>query len=518
MPPVHVSARLATRILHVVLLLLMPFCASAAPSAPTWCDVPQSGLRAPGCVALDAIKAANAANDYSLNCLSIPYCAAAPRSEEGCRRHLEFMQAVTAEERNGGDAALLVLESVCWKQVETGWRQRTRAARALHTQLDRGIDGAATPGSGLPELELVGWANARAETHQSRVRYIMRYENDSLGLRSTDRDYTMGMSLSAVKDGWPADGWAQRPLLVALDRVNRALALDDDGIDATATTWWRFGSADFTPRRIKVQEIQENDTPYASLVLFTAGYIEERELSRFDSFLELGVLGSGLGREAQTAIHKVCCQQNIPKGWEHQVGNGGSATFRYHLQWSHAAASGYLPPGGVFELRPSAGAEIGYYTRALAGATLSLAGSAEDLAQVRNGILSGTETPLPRRNRAAEAIPGQGPSLDEETFTADAGTGYSLWLEYEVSGVAHNELLQGAWSGRNDVKFSYDEIEHFVWRAAVGVELTFLDRLINPWHAKGGRLYAVQQTRSRELVHGINGTHNWGGIYYSFGF
>jgi hypothetical protein len=467
-----------------------------------WCG---GDAFAPGCLALDSIRAANVAGDFRLNCLSVYYCATASADSRACPASGTFGNAVRRLRQNAGADALSALEGVCWQSIETSWEQREEVARLTRLQL---VSSPALLHPDSPDREAftesryTAWTMDRAERAMPRDRYSVRLENDSFGQDGTDSDYTMGFSLSGAREGRPTDGWVQRPMLAGLEWLNRLLSIDPDGVDASATTWWRFGSADYTPRRIKVEEPQQDDIPYASLVYFTSGYSENHGPTSFDSSFEIGVLGTNVGREVQTAIHKVCCQKNIPRGWDHQVGDGGSLTFLYHAQWNRAVAGDTFGSGWVYQLRPLAGAEFGYYTRAQAGVALYLAGSPYDLGRVRGGFLPGGEPGTP-----ADLI---GPP-------ADRGTGLSLWLEYEMSAFAHNELLQGAWSGRNDVTHSYNEIEPYVWRTSIGVELTAIERLINPWHPKGGRFYVTQQMRSRQLVDGPPDPHTWGGFYYSWG-
>ena len=105
-----------------------------------------------------------------------------------------------------------------------------------------------------------------------------------------------------------------------------------------------------------------------------------------------------------------------------------------------------------FAVLLSGGGEVCYYGRALGGASLYLGATPEDF---QNICLETVSNPS-----ASVAAPNPARKL--------AGKGFFLWLDYEISAMAYNALLQGAWSGSNAQRYAPADIAPIVHKINAG--------------------------------------------------
>ena len=138
-------------------------------------------------------------------------------------------------------------------------------------------------------------------------------ENDSIGGRGTDENYTSGVSLSYF------DISAKMPE-IAYTIADYIPTFD---INDSSSVFYSFGQNLYTPKDITQSTQDPNDRPWAAhlyasmgLVTVTGDHVDEVEVS-------LGVVGPwALGRQTQTFVHKYITPDSPdPKGWSNQLNN-----------------------------------------------------------------------------------------------------------------------------------------------------------------------------------------------------
>lgn len=338
-------------------------------------------------------------------------------------------------------------------------------------------------------------------------RWILEFENDTMGLPRSDDNYTMGLSISHIQSGQPNPPWS-RDLLDKLSTFNEAalsiVGKKAIGVTNDSTTWWTLGCTAFTPSDITDKNPIQDDRPYAALLYLSTGYSNKHANKDITvSEVNIGLLGTNIGEYVQTKIHEQLAPDRIPKGWNHQIGDGGSPTVLYHTLYSMALNKDdkvFNSDSLVYEIRANGGGDLGYYTRFLAGTTFYFAGSREDLNALQGGLKSQLSPFF--------IFPDE----------SNSATGFAFKIDYELSIFAYNELLQGAWTGNNDVTFSRDEIETFVHKISGNLELTFIPQYLGLWKAKNARIYYTQNWRSRDIKTDKGKDHHWGGLNLAWSF
>jgi hypothetical protein len=334
-------------------------------------------------------------------------------------------------------------------------------------------------------------------------------ENDMWGGLPSDQNYTMGVGLVFSEVGLP-DSKLLRAFQDGLGAVNRLTRINTSPAGSVSETLWTIGSTNFTPAVITMAKPIRNDRPFASLLYLGVGYTDTSEKRAIETELQIGVLGTGIGRSVQTWIHEQCCRDRIPMGWDNQIGNGGSPTFLYHARWLNQVAGDENT-----RVYTAVGGEVGYYVRGTAGLIFLYGATAADLAVIRlGGAALGLRTLRSEAQVMNEANPPPGQSRSEAPATH--GSGFGLWLEYEASAMFYNELLQGAWSGTNQVKFSSSQIQHFVQRASLGVDLTFIPKKLGLLRDSDSHIYFTQGWRSQDIKTVLPKNHYWGGLTFSW--
>jgi hypothetical protein len=88
----------------------------------------------------------------------------------------------------------------------------------------------------------------------------------------------------------------------------------------------------FTPRDLAARNVVRGDRPYASLFFISAGrrYASPDSTVAYDTSLTVGVLGLAAAYDVQHALHDATGSVQ-PKGWAHQISDGGEPTARYSL-------------------------------------------------------------------------------------------------------------------------------------------------------------------------------------------
>jgi Uncharacterized protein conserved in bacteria (DUF2219) len=353
-------------------------------------------------------------------------------------------------------------------------------------------------------------------------------ENDAWGrvFHPTDRDYTMGVPVSESISGLP-EGDVWNGLLLVSHRLATLTRVDSDRplSDREVSTTWMWGNATFTPKDITDPAPIHDDRPYASLLYAGAGYTRENAfpdsmLPTLSTDFQIGVLGTGVSRAVQTDIHKICCPDKLPGGWNNQIGAGGSPTFLY----SQTFRSGFqrLTSPDLDQLVRTSfswnvGYDIGYHVDVRTAATFAIARTSEDL---RLALSSAA----PIAADAPNTLTAAAHPLEENA------TGLAAYARVGLQAMAYNELMQGAWTGRNAVTVPWNQGRHFLADATVGVDLSWMTGLAcDAWtllvhrhrcssdrRAPDIHYYLVQSWRSRDLRDGSEGSHYWGGLRFTY--
>ena len=182
-----------------------------------------------------------------------------------------------------------------------------------------------------------------------------------------DRNYTGGASLQFIGTG------PSRMAEAVVGRIDQGwMGLLGDEKDPHN---WPFpiGSVTlaltaFTPDSLAAFEPIPDDRPYASLlaVMGRQTYLSRDMDAAWHTELSVGVLGLHLARNLQRWIHK----QNRastgretprdPKGWSHQVSDGGELTALYAATYERVVASSHAFDGAKWvETTLAAGGEMG---------------------------------------------------------------------------------------------------------------------------------------------------------------
>ncbi|MDT8405419.1 lipid A deacylase LpxR family protein [Sulfuriflexus sp.] len=290
-----------------------------------------------------------------------------------------------------------------------------------------------------------------------------------------DRDYTTGV---AAEFFWQEDG------LYLLDRPVKWLGHRFGLLaeDAYFERSFILGSVNFTPDDLSASRPQFDDRPYASLIYLGNKRVYTDDISALALEMRIGVLGTSVAREIQQALHASWRDVTDdrepvdPKGWQHQISNGGEPTLGFRVAYAERLAGAK----GRWDLTGTTSTSLGYQTNASVGLSLR----AGDIA---SPVWSLPYDPI---NRGSFL-----PSL--------AGNEWYLWAAYRARVVAYDVLLQGQFRD-SAVTFNSDQLRHVVHDAGVGVTLS-----IEPMQVT----FAINGKTSELNVLKADRSHLWGGMY-----
>lgn len=307
----------------------------------------------------------------------------------------------------------------------------------------------ATMALALPALGWAAAAQAGPFDADGRERYatgsIVYMDNDALAVGEHDKDYTGGLAVTLA--GRRAAEWwfSADPLLGALDGL---IGLDRTG--ATTLHSAQLGGIAFTPADVDVAEPIAGDRPYASLVYWANGrlYLRGDDVV-YHSSVSLGVLGLDLMPDIQREIHGLIGASK-PRGWDHQISDGGEPTLRYTVSRQDLFAADRTPEGGQHDFKSTVGVSLGYTTEA--SAALSW----------RWGRLNTPWWSFPpeRVNYISEPVPvvGSAPGAPRELF---------LWAGAKLKAPIYNVFLQGQFRD-SDLSYDHGDLRPLVGEAWLG--------------------------------------------------
>lgn len=299
--------------------------------------------------------------------------------------------------------------------------------------------------------------------------------------KNEDRDYTIGIDFGVYGETATVS-----PLHKGLKAVDSVLGLVRDSNQYDKQRILHMGVKVYTPDDLSNPAPIYDDRPYASLIYLSnkVAAIAPHRKSGTSTELTLGVLGLDIAEEVQTFTHKL--QREVsnsdtpeePRGWDHQVSDGGELTFKYRVDYKHI-----ITRTSWSDLSYSLEGNIGYETNAGIGLLWRIGQRASHFAYF-------------------EPNPAYGVSSNKTRLDN------YVYLYLKSSGVIYNALLQGG-IRESDVTFSSDQIERNVNYAGIGWTMTL---------ETGTRLTFAQHMHTEEFKGPNARKHYWGGFYLSFPF
>ncbi|ROR35124.1 lipid A deacylase LpxR family protein [Inmirania thermothiophila] len=305
-------------------------------------------------------------------------------------------------------------------------------------------------------------------------------DNDAFGLTPSDRDYTGGFAFTLYGDRVLDHPLSIHALLRGFDRLVGVERLARAG--RTRRHALEFGIAAFTPSDITRAEPVPDDHPYGCVIFVgaTTGRPLPAQGVSYDTNLTLGLLGTSVCETMQEGLHATFSGDD-PRGWDHQISDGGEPTFRWSLNrnallWARRGA------GGTRELVWTAEAALGGIT----GLGVGLGW--------RSGRIASPWWSFTPQEAEYIVLGGGG--------TGDRGRGDRyLWAGLMLRYRLYNVLLQGQFRD-SDVTFSRDELRPVVGEAWVGYTFP------GPW---GLELSVAVRARSQE-IEALDDIPVWGSL------
>lgn len=310
--------------------------------------------------------------------------------------------------------------------------------------------------------------------------------------RNQDRNYTGGMGLEFH------GGWIYRKIGKHMDvmRLFRSPGQNDSILN---TASFQVTTSMFTPQDLRSWAPIYDDRPYSNLtvVTFRNNYVKDKynlvspRRAYYD--ISVGAIGLQLGREFQTQIHKWVCDtvgSPIPRGWPHQVSNGGKPTMLFRLGYDISPYGESLKKKWILfrilDYKIGASASAGYYNLA------------EFNASVRFGLIKANWMNVPNRppNELLSNKKGNGSLKNLELYVFISGRTYYMF---------YNSLLKGqiAFPEASDVKLLDSQINHHVSEVNGGISF-------------GGKYWLVTlklNARTPEIKKYNYPFHSWGSAY-----
>jgi hypothetical protein len=277
-------------------------------------------------------------------------------------------------------------------------------------------------------------------------------DNDALTFGTHDHDYTGGVALTLAgrrtQHWWfsldPALGWLDRAAGVGRARPDPASVWHALQVSVLA----------FTPGSLEESAPVAGDRPYASIVYLANSRttVQADARTAYQSSFAVGVLGLDVAKASQRSLHAAVAADE-PRGWDHQISEGGEPTARYTLARLNLAAARGAGRGAHLELKDSVAVSAGYITELNAAVTL------------RWGSI---RTPwwsfVPER---AEYMTEPAPVLGGPA-AADAAREFYVWAGLKARARLYNALLQGQFR-ESEHTVAFDDTRPFIGEAWAGV-------------------------------------------------
>jgi len=319
---------------------------------------------------------------------------------------------------------------------------------------------------------------AHAEPHRSGVGIYID-QDLFVPFTNEDRDYTMGF---AVEFFWEKDKGLY-PFDNLVRKTAELLGMEDS--DENIVYSFMLGTLAYTPDDLSNTQPIYDDRPYSSLIYLSNKRVRADDKNALAAEVLLGIIGTNFSRNAQTAFHSLyreiagTLEPVEPKGWSHQISDGGELTMRLRLSRSRLQFS----DPGLWDIATTVALSLGFQTNVSASAAFRLG-------NIKSKFWSLPYDPVSRGN----FLPGASKSE------------WYFWSAFRAHLVGYDALLQGRFM-HSDVEFSSDETERVVYDGGLGLTFGFAEsKLTISANAKSSDL----KLTSRRQV--------WGSINYLYYF
>ena len=316
--------------------------------------------------------------------------------------------------------------------------------------------------------------------------WALYIDNDLLAYRSSDKDYTGGLSLTLA-------GRRAQEYPISLDPFLSKLNAWTNFQSRLKPSNQLFHSIEvgftvFTPDEISDVNNQSNDRPYASLLYLsnTQESLDMTSNSAWISSVSLGVIGSKLVSEIQTELHKAL-GSDTPVGWDNQISNGGELTLKYSLAKQSLQSFNYDNDQKV-EITGTTQLSLGYITQLSVG---------------MSGRYGQFATPWYTFRPQLSDYSEKSSSHLSQTVPTDE---FYFWSGFNVHLRAYNAFLQGQFKD-SPITYSASEIRNVVAEGWIGLTKQF---------SSGWRLsYLIRGQTSEVKVGKADRSIFWGGLIIS---
>lgn len=310
---------------------------------------------------------------------------------------------------------------------------------------------------------------------------LLTIDNDFLGIKNKDEDYTAGAKLEILT---PGIDWKWIPFI----RFKR---------DSSYTIHrFSFGGGVYTPQNLASKAVVVGDRPYASITYLTLGTVSYSFNSNFrgniSSDIMIGLIGAAGPGNIQSYMHENHwggTNRPIPKGWNNQIGFGGSFVASYTIRAQGLIGHAQKDSGTHFKwMDPNwvAKAEIGNYMSTLQG------GLRINLLNVGMGILQDYNPTLTTITR-----PETTSDKKNKWFSVN------LFVEPTLHFVMYNATLEGLlFNDQSVYVIPHSQINRTLFQLTAGVNLILGDVLFFRYTMYG---------RSQEFTGGKS-YHSWGSM------
>jgi len=279
--------------------------------------------------------------------------------------------------------------------------------------------------------------------------WTLYIDNDTLTPTRRDEDYTGGLAVTLA-------GRRAQTMWVSLDKP---LGWIDSWLVPTASHAFQlhsiqFGALAFTPSDIRHEGIRAGDRPYASLAYIANGrsYITSDEDTVYHTSFSLGLLGTELVPEFQDGFHELI-GANKPRGWDHQISDGGEPTFRYTLTRQDLRYAAATSARTRLEVKSAVAGSVGYLTEGTVAVSWRWG-------RINTPWWAG---PPDRVEYIAEPAPATGGSV------MNPGTReIYVWGGVKMHARAYNSFLQGQFRD-SDLEYDAGDVRPLIGEAWVGV-------------------------------------------------
>ncbi|WP_169729325.1 lipid A deacylase LpxR family protein [Solimonas soli] len=313
------------------------------------------------------------------------------------------------------------------------------------------------------------------------------FDNDTLTPTERDEDYTGGIAVTLA-------GRRAQTMWLSLDKP---LGWIDNLFVPTAGRAFQlhsiqFGALAFTPGDIADAELRDGDRPYASLAYVANGrsYITGDESTVYHTSLSVGVLGTHLVPEFQDRFHEMIGARK-PRGWDHQIADGGEPTFRYTLTRQDLRFAGTTGGGTRYEVKSAAAGSVGYLTEGTAALSWRWG-------RINTPWWAG---PPDRVEYIAEPAPSTGGSVMNP-----GSREFYVWGGVKLHARLYNSFLQGQFRD-SDLDYGESDVRPLIGEGWIGVTAQLYEEYRLSWVVRYQTSELKREPGDRSML--------WGGLVLS---